>query len=184
MFDLNGAVKNAKPISEDGGVCDKIPYGRIHGVDEVGVTLTKASGHCYLRSTIRDLSEFKTWLQSNPITVQYRLATESVKTVDLSDNVVYSYDEVTHYDGSSESGSLIPTVAVKVPTDVQAVITDQSATIQTLEQENQVLKKTQDTLLVVQLGMMEQMATNLSESEEQPTYLKALRQLASERGLL
>ena len=181
---LNGAVKNAKPISEDGGVCDKIPYGRIHGVDEVGVTLTKASGHCYLRSTIRDLSEFKTWLQSNPITVQYRLATESVKTVDLSDNVVYSYDEVTHYDGSSESGSLIPTVAVKVPTDVQAVITDQSATIQTLEQENQVLKKTQDTLLVVQLGMMEQMATNLSESEEQPTYLKALRQLASERGLL
>ena len=143
---LNGAVQNAKPISEDGGVCDKIPYGRIHGVDEVGVTLTKASGHCYLRSTIRDLSEFKTWLQSNPITVQYRLATESVKTVVLSDNVVYSYDEVTHYDGSSEDGSLIPTVAVKVPTDVNAVISSQRATIQeqteqinTLEKENTLL---------------------------------------------
>ena len=81
---LNGAVQNAKPISEDGGVCDKIPYGRIHGVDEVGVVLTKASGHCYLRSTIRDLSEFKTWLQSNPITVQYQLATEVIKTVDFS----------------------------------------------------------------------------------------------------
>ena len=98
--------------------------------------------------------------------------------------MVYSYDEVTHYDCSSEDGSLVPTVAVKVPTDVQAVITDQSATIQTLEQENQALKKTQDTLLVVQLGMMEHMATTLAESEEQPTYLKALRQLASERGLI
>ena len=81
---LGGAVQNAKPFSEDDGVCDKIPYRRIYDVDEVGVTLTKVSGHCYLRSTIRDLSEFKTWLQSNPITVQYRLATESIKTVDLS----------------------------------------------------------------------------------------------------
>ena len=144
-------------------------------------------GKVYIRKNkteCSDLSTFKNWLSSNPITVQYELATKSVKTVVLSDNVVYSYDEVTHYDGSSEDGSLVPTIAVKVPTDVQAVITDQSATIQTLEQENQTLKKAQDTLLVAQLEMMEQMATTLAESEEQPTYLKALRQLASERGLL
>ena len=144
-------------------------------------------GKVYIRKNkteCSDLSTFKNWLSSNPITVQYELATKSVKTVVLSDNVVYSYDEVTHYDGSSEDGSLVPTIAVKVPTDVQAVITDQSTTIQTLEQENQALKKTQDTLLVAQLGMMEHIATTLAESEEQPTYLKALRQLASERGLL
>ena len=74
------------------------------------------------------------------------LAQAVVKTVVLSDNVVYSYDEVTHYDGSSEDGSLIPTVAVKVPTDVNAVISSQRATIQeqteqinTLEKENTLL---------------------------------------------
>ena len=74
------------------------------------------------------------------------LAQAVVKTVDLRDNVVYSYDEVTHYDGSSESGSLVPTLAVKVPTNVNAVISSQRATIQeqteqinTLEKENTLL---------------------------------------------
>ena len=96
--------------------------------------------------TTVDVDGLKQYLQSNPITVQYQFATESIKTVDLSDNVVYSYDEVTHYDGSSEDGSLIPTVAVKVPTDVNAVISSQRATIQeqteqinTLEKENALL---------------------------------------------
>lgn len=174
--------KNYKP-----SINDKLPsiggYGMNFGE---GIYV---DGDINIRVDCKKLNEtsinnFKQWLSNNPITLQYKLDQPSVKTVVLSDNVVYSYDEVTHYDCSSEDGSLIPTVAVKVPTDVQAVITDQSATIQTLEQENQALKKTQDTLLVVQLGMMEQMATTLAESEEQPAYLKALRQLASERGLL
>ncbi|MTN82193.1 hypothetical protein GMB34_13610 [Turicibacter sanguinis] len=138
---LGGAVQNAKPFSEDNGVCDKIPYARtIYDLDEIGILLTTVNGHCYLRSTIRDLSEFKTWLQSNPITVQYRLATESVKTVDLSDNVVYSYGSTTHYSCSSEEGSLVPTLSVKVPTDVQATIAQQRNTIQALESENEALK--------------------------------------------
>ena len=93
-----------------------------------------------------DVAGFRSYLNLNPVTVQYQLATPIVKTVVLSDNVVYSYDEVTHYDGSSEDGSLIPTVAVKVPTDVNAVISSQRATIQeqteqinTLEKENTLL---------------------------------------------
>ena len=178
-------------------ICDKlnrISYGVYFEAMDEGVSLYEGNAS-YITNVYLSLNKNRfngevtlndviNWLSKNNLTIQYELAQESIKTVDLSDNVVYSYDEVTHYDCSSEDGSLVPTVAVKVPTDVQAVITDQSATIQTLEQENQALKKTQDTLLVVQLGMMEHMATTLAESEEQPTYLKALRQLASERGLI
>jgi hypothetical protein len=92
------------------------------------------------------LDEFKLQLQSNPLILQYPLATPIVKTVVLSDNVVYSYDEVTHYDCSSEEGSLIPTAALTVPTNVNAVISNQRTTIQeqteqinTLEEENALL---------------------------------------------
>lgn len=85
-------------------------------------------------------TELKNYLQSNPLTVQYQLATESIKTVDLSDNVVYSYDNITHYSCSSEEGSLVPTLSVKVPTDVQATIAQQRNTIQALESENEALK--------------------------------------------
>lgn len=87
-----------------------------------------------------DITGFKKWLSQNPITVQYQLATESIKTVDLSDNVVYSYGSTTHYSCSSEEGSLVPTLSVKVPTDVQATIAQQRNTIQALESENEALK--------------------------------------------
>ena len=113
---LNGAVQNAKPISEDGGVCDKIPYGRIHGVDEVGVVLTKANGHCYLRSTIRDLSKFKQYLQSNPITVQYQLAQPTTRKVisTILDQDGRQTHSMSTYTGltnlSTSSDTLIPNV--------------------------------------------------------------------------
>lgn len=68
------------------------------------------------------------------------LSQEAVKTVDLSDNVVYSYGSTTHYSCSSEEGSLVPTLSVKVPTDVQATIAQQRNTIQALESENEALK--------------------------------------------
>ena len=78
------------------------------------------------------LSEFKEYLSQNPVTVQYQSATESIKTVDLSDNHVYSYKGTTHYDCSSAEGSLVPTLSVKVPTDTQLTIQEQKATTQTL----------------------------------------------------
>ena len=91
--------------------------------------------------------EFKTYLSSNPITVQYRLAEKVIKTVDLSGNMVYSYDEVTHYDCSSEEGSLIPTAALSVPTNVNAVIANQRDTIQTQKAQISTLKEENETLI-------------------------------------
>ena len=88
-----------------------------------------------------DVSGFRQWLSQNPITVQYQLATESVKTVDLSDNHVYSYKGTTHYSCSSEEGSLVPTLSVKVPTDTQLTIQEQKATTQTLLIKNMDLQQ-------------------------------------------
>ena len=68
------------------------------------------------------IESFKKKLSELNPTIQYPLATESVKTVDLSDNVVYSYDEVTHYDCSSESGSLVPTLSIKNEVSYKAII--------------------------------------------------------------
>ena len=83
---------------------------------------------------------FKQWLSQNPTTVQYQLETESIKTVDLSDNHVYSYKGTTHYDCSSAEGSLVPTLSIDVPTNLPAVVTRQRVTIQELEKENVALK--------------------------------------------
>ena len=68
------------------------------------------------------------------------LSQEVVKTVDLSDNYVYSYKDVTHYNCSSEEGSLVPTLSIDVPTNLPAVVARQRATIQELEKENVALK--------------------------------------------
>lgn len=89
--------------------------------------------------TSQDVAGFKQFLSSNPIKIQYRI-TESVKTVDLSDNHVYSYKDVTHYDCSSAEGSLVPTLSIDVPTNLPAVVTRQRVTIQELEKENVALK--------------------------------------------
>lgn len=64
------------------------------------------------------LTELKNYLQSNPITVQYQLATESVKTVDLNvvdqDNTkidkIHVFNETTHVNASSDE--LTPTVNI------------------------------------------------------------------------
>lgn len=90
--------------------------------------------------------ELKRWVQQNPLTIQYELATESIKTVALSDHHVYSYKDVTHYDCSSAEGSLVPTLSVDVPTNLSALVSRQRATIETLESENQILKSGQADL--------------------------------------
>lgn len=111
--------------------------------------------------TTQDVNGFRYWLSQNPVTVQYQLATESIKTVDLSDNHVYSYQETTHYDCSSAEGSLVPTLSVKVPTDVQATIAQQRETIQTLNSENERLNQIQEALKASMLDSQVQLM-NLS----------------------
>ena len=130
--------KNYKP-----SINDKLPSIRGYGV-KFGEGIY-VDGDINIRVDRKKLNEtsinnFKQWLSNNPITLQYKLDQPSIKTVDLSDNVVYSYGSTTHYLCSSEEGSLVPTLSVKVPTDVQATIAQQRNTIQALESENEALK--------------------------------------------
>ena len=120
---------------------------------------------------------------NNPFTVQYQLATPAVKTVDLSDNHVYSYKGTTHYDCSSEEGSLVPTLSLDVPTKLNALVARQKDTIQELTQENESLKAAQQILLNSQLSFYETlMATipSLMPAEEQviiPDFIQDLYRL-------
>lgn len=76
-------------------------------------------------SGVSNANEFISKLNQNPITIQYPLATESVKTVDL--NVVdqdgntipkiKSYNNVTHLEVSIPKQSLLPNVSAEVATD-------------------------------------------------------------------
>lgn len=125
----------------------------------------------------QDTNGFKSWLQTNPLIIQYILETPTIKTVDLSDNVVYSYDGTTHYSCSSEEGSLVPTLSVKVPTDVQGVIRHQ-------QQHLQEVYTLQNELIDYQLQLFEYQILPL-ELEEQafPPFILALYELAYERGI-
>ena len=73
---LSNVKKNSKIL------CDKFKVAS--GVDEELIVLTTSIYLGVLKSKASTVDEIKTYLAQNPLTVQYQLAQESVKTVDLS----------------------------------------------------------------------------------------------------
>ena len=79
----------------------------------------------YFNSTAETVDEWKAWLVENNVKVQYQLATESIRTVDL--NVVdqdgntipkiKSYNGVTHLEVTVPKQSLLPHISAEVATD-------------------------------------------------------------------
>lgn len=136
------------------------------------------------RLDTEDLVGFKTWLSQNPVTIQYELATPIVKTVDLKGQKVYSHNGTTHYQtGSNHEGvSLLPTLAIKVPTNVPAAL-------QREKEKNTQLLVGQNVLIEAQLSLYEQLypaqVSVVDETTEVvlPCYIKNLYQLAIQRGL-
>ena len=100
------------------------------------------------------LSEFsvdalKTYIQKNPITVQYQLATESTKTVDLTivdqDNQptqLGTFENVTHV--SLEAENLIPEVEMEVATRISTELASASPLMDDISTEQQQLNTTVD----------------------------------------
>ena len=135
--------------SFDGGDifnCDKLNFvSSLWEKDEEGYCYSNNDGIMFSISNNK-FTDINEYLSQNPITFIYPLAQESIKTVDLSDNHVYSYKDVTHYDCSSAEGSLVPTLSIDVPTNLSALVSRQRATIETLESENQILKSGQADL--------------------------------------
>ena len=79
---------------------------------------------------VQSIAEFKNWLTQNPLTIQYKLAKESVKTVDLTildqngQNVkqLMSFKGGTHFNTRNSEGSPLPLVSVSVETDLEETL--------------------------------------------------------------
>ena len=110
---LGGAMANGKVL------CDKIKY--TDGTDSEVINLTSSLYVGILKTKASTIADFKTYLSSNPLTIQYQLATESVKTVDLSilnqdgePTELKTFDDITHV-GISSNG-LLPELETTVLT--------------------------------------------------------------------
>ena len=112
-------------------------------VGEVEDELNSLTGQLTQRTETRayqEGDESNSEVLTDMTNTRYKLPKEVIKTVDLSDNHVYSYKGTTHYDCSSAEGSLVPTLSIDVPTNLPAVVARQRVTIQELEKENVALK--------------------------------------------
>lgn len=165
------AFDKVKDYDWYGFINDRIPKGD----SSINFGIYPNTVNFLIHETTTDLEAFKTKILGTKI--QYELATPIIKTVDLSDNVVYSYNGTTHYSCGSEDGSLVPTLSVKVPTDVQEVIRHQ-------QQQLQEVYTLQNELIDYQLQLFEYQILPL-ELEEQafPPFILALYELAYERGI-
>lgn len=85
------------------------------------------------------LEELVEYLKLNRPRIFYVNEEETIKTVDLNSQNVYSYDETTHYTCSAAEGSLIPVLSIDVPTNLPLLVAKQRQQIETLEEENQEL---------------------------------------------
>lgn len=121
LLDLDGK-QNSHNFTNNKLANKKVWNERIEGIwADISVVLT------FKRTSLptQDLIGARQWLSQNPITVQYELATESVKTVDLNavdqdGNTIpkiKSYNGVTHLEVTVPKQSLLPNVSAEVATD-------------------------------------------------------------------
>ena len=102
-----------------------------------------------LDGTQTTIDDFKTYAKNNPITIQYKLATESIKTVDLSvvdqdsnPTKLGTFENITHV--SLESEGLIPTLEIKVGTIISEELTSANSLMDDISVEQQNLSETID----------------------------------------
>ena len=86
LFPPLNNISNNTSMSATSIISDKLPTISQNQTNDVGIInwWNGTNSNINIRSTIKTIAEFKVWLSQNPITVQYPLATESIKTVDLT----------------------------------------------------------------------------------------------------
>lgn len=79
-----------------------------------------------------DLATFKTWLQSNPVTIVYALATPTTEDIEVSptDNPLTSYTPSTTL---TTNNTIKGNISADMPTNLSGVITQQASLIAQLE---------------------------------------------------
>ena len=141
--------------SENIAICDRLPYSNQSRISSeqlrlsaynngtiIGVRLSESKG-------VSNLDEFSEYLKSNPIKFKYPLATESIKTVDLTvvdqDNQpteLGTFENVTHV--SLEAENLIPEVEMEVATRISEELASANPLMDDISTEQQQLETTVD----------------------------------------
>ena len=148
-------------------MCDKFKVDS--GVDDEIITLTNSLYLGVLKSKASTIEELTVYLSQNPITVQYQLKTESVKTVDLSvvnqdgnNTKLSTFNDITHVILSSEG--LIPEAELEVATKNEEVLNtmslemdDISTTQNTLEETSNTQSENVDATMIATTEIYEQL---------------------------
>lgn len=123
-------VKPSSPI-----ICDKLKYDKTTWLnDTIGICNLDETKAFQIRvdKTISTVSALTTWLQSNPITVVYELATPTTENIQVSptDNPLTSYTPSTTL---TTNNTIKGNISADIPTNVNAIITQQASLIAQLE---------------------------------------------------
>lgn len=136
-FQLKNAINNSN--SQIPSVCDKfgtyLSASELNNIVGEGVALNSTIVFIRIEKsklTTENVNGFKQWLSQNPITVQYQLATESIKTVDLIPSG--THPSTTPYcwkDGHIQlsSSGLLPNLEYSVVTSRAGQISQNAAMI-------------------------------------------------------
>ena len=130
---------------------DKLPYQSPTTHDQEGAAMLGGANPkvvCFsilkTKLTTQNVEGFKQYLQSNPITVQYELATPIIKKVDSEGRPFAYKNGHVILESDHQSQSLLPELVYSVPASKSGVLSTTSKTILSHEQR---LHKLEDLLL-------------------------------------
>lgn len=132
-------------------ICDKLPVVNEYIVWEETIGIYIKNNEIIIYHNGESLTDFKTWLASNPITVVYELATPITEDIEVSpiDNPLQSYNDSTTL---TLNNTIKGNISADMPTNLSGVITQQASVIASL----------QDTVLQTQSALIENEYNNLT----------------------
>ena len=133
---LNNKINCDRLVQEDLGITgnanvNRYPCNYIHNytdgtypINRIFISVNKEMFGCDSSIDATDsTTKFKQYLQQNPITVQYKLATPIIKKVNLTNTTkLPSYTSTTHYDTIVPSNSLAPNIKIPSTVDYNVAI--------------------------------------------------------------
>lgn len=113
-------------------ICDKLPVVNEYIVWEETIGIYIKNNEIIIYHNGESLTDFKTWLASNPITVVYELATPTTEDIQVSptDNPLTSYTPSTTL---TTNNTIKGNISADMPTNLSGVITQQASLIAQLE---------------------------------------------------
>ena len=85
---------------------------------------------------------FKKWLSTNPVNLYYELPTPIIESIELDNEYLHSYDNITNI--FSRGSNVNPNISTTVLTNVQAAMSSLMRTNETLNDEISIMKATTD----------------------------------------